>query len=135
MADRYTEAFDSVMAAYRLPKTTDAEKEGRRRAIADSTVTATEVPLATAKASADVARLLLSVAEHGNINALSDCSLAVECARTAVRGALMNVAINLPGIKNPDRADAFARQSEELKRQSEELYKKGTAILLDRQAT
>jgi len=94
------EAFEAVMAAFRLPKGTDAEKATRRTAIQDGTKQATLTPLATARACAEVIELCQAVAEIGNPNAISDAGAGAACAQAGLKAASLNVLINLPSIKD-----------------------------------
>lgn len=93
-------AFNTVMAAYRLPKNTDEEKAARTAAIQDASKKATMVPLAAARASAEVIDLCRPVAEMGNPNVVSDAGVAVLCAQAGLKSAALNVLINLGAIKD-----------------------------------
>jgi methenyltetrahydrofolate cyclohydrolase len=98
LIDRDAEAYDAVVAAYRRPKGTDAEKASRRTGVAQAMRVATDVPLETARAAAALARHARRVAEHGNPNAASDIGVAATLAAAAFSGASMNVETNLDGI-------------------------------------
>ena len=105
-----TEAFNMVMAAFRQPKETDAEKAVRREAIQAATKQATLVPLATARACGGVIELSQVAAEKGNPNAVSDAGAAASCAQAGLKSAALNVLINLPSIK--DEIFVAAQQAE-----------------------
>jgi glutamate formiminotransferase/formiminotetrahydrofolate cyclodeaminase len=110
LVDEDTLAFDELMAAYRMPKGSDREKELRRDAIERATQGATEVPMHAmreAVASMDVAA---AMAEHGLPSSISDAGVGALCARAAARAAWLNVQINAPGLQ--DRAWAEARLAE-----------------------
>lgn len=100
LADADTQAFDRVMAAYRLPKNSDAEKSARSQAIQEALQGATTVPLETLRACANVLTYARVVAEHGNRTAASDAGVAVTLLKAAAAGAQANVQINLDGIKD-----------------------------------
>jgi methenyltetrahydrofolate cyclohydrolase len=104
MVDRDAEAYDAVMAALRLPKGTDAEKAARKEALGRANATATDIPLATAECCAALMGLARGLVGKGNRNALSDLGTSATLAEAGLRGALMNVRINLPGF--PDTAKA-----------------------------
>ncbi|NJN97303.1 MAG: cyclodeaminase/cyclohydrolase family protein [Anaerolineales bacterium] len=93
-------AFDTVMAAYRLPKNSDEEKAARTAAIQAASKKATLVPLAAARACAEVIDLCRPTAEMGNPNVVSDAGVAVLCAQTGLKAAALNVLINLGAIKD-----------------------------------
>ncbi len=95
-------AFGELMAAYKLPKETDEDKQRRSQAIQASLKRATEVPLACARDCAEVIRLSRRAGEHGYLGVISDAGVAVSAAYAAARSAALNVYINAPPLK--DRA-------------------------------
>ncbi|MBM2830573.1 MAG: methenyl tetrahydrofolate cyclohydrolase [Gammaproteobacteria bacterium] len=94
------EVFNQVMAAYGMPKETEAEKAIRSKAIQVALCAATDVPLNCARACAEVIDLSKVVAEKGNKNVISDAGVAVLAAYAALRSAALNVYINVGGIKD-----------------------------------
>ena len=100
LADADAEAFNEVMAAYRLPKASDEEKTARSRAIQQALRGATVVPLDTLRACADALAQAQAVAQPGNRTAASDAGVAVALLRAAAAGAYANVRINLESIKD-----------------------------------
>ncbi len=103
-------AFDQVMAAYGLPKETEAEKRSRSEAIQLGLKAATEVPLACAKLCREVILLSRSVAEKGNRNVISDAGVAVLSAHAGFRSAVLNVHVNTGTIRDADFvADALGQ--------------------------
>ncbi|MEL7609627.1 MAG: cyclodeaminase/cyclohydrolase family protein [Bacillota bacterium] len=132
LADEDTEAFNRVMEAYRLPKATDGEKVLRKEKIAQAVVGATRVPMDTAAQAIAVCNLLARIAVYANSNVLSDCGVAIECARTAAWGAFMNVAINLPGVKDEKLAAAFAVELDSLKKELSFYYDAASAVMSKR---
>jgi formiminotetrahydrofolate cyclodeaminase len=89
-------AYAAVVAARRLPKDTEEEREERTHRVRASMRAAAEVPLQTARMAADVLDLAHRIAPIGNPNAVSDAGVAAQLAAASVRGALLNVRINLP---------------------------------------
>ncbi len=111
--DRDTDAFNQVLAAIRLPRSSDADKATRTAAIEAANQFATQVPLDVLERSVIAAELALGVARDGNPNSVSDAGVAGACALAAAEGAAMNVLINVPALT--DRAVAermLARQAE-----------------------
>jgi len=102
------EAFGKVMAAFALPRQTDAQKAARREAIQSAFKEATRIPLETARACAEVLTLCRPVAEKGNVNALSDVGTGAQVALAGLRGAALNVHINLASIRD----EAFVSEKE-----------------------
>lgn len=106
--DRDTDAFNSVMAAARLPKKTDEDKAAREEAMQEASREAIEVPLAVLERTAEVLELAAAVAERGNPNSASDAAVAALSAGACAEGAYDNVMINLPGITDKDWCDEVA---------------------------
>jgi len=125
-------AFDKVMAGFKLPKNTDAEKAARGAAIQTASKGACEVPLKTMALAVEALKHGLVVAEKGNRNSITDAGVAGFCLKTALQGALLNVFINLPGIKDDDfvtnrksRAVRLVEQARELTAAIEGAVQKG----------
>ncbi|MEP0821297.1 MAG: cyclodeaminase/cyclohydrolase family protein [Ignavibacterium sp.] len=100
LIDQDTEAFNRVMEAFGMPRTTEAEKERRSTAIQEATKQATLVPLEVMKLAERALTLAKSVAEKGNVNSISDAGVAGLMLRAACEGAALNVRINLATLKD-----------------------------------
>ena len=98
--DTDTEAFDAVMACFRMPRKTDEQKAARDAAIMEANKGATLVPLSVLESIPEVLELVAKVVEHGNKNSLSDGGVGGQMARAAAYGAYYNVAINLEGMED-----------------------------------
>jgi glutamate formiminotransferase/formiminotetrahydrofolate cyclodeaminase len=98
LADRDARAYDGVMEAYRLPKSTDEETRLRQSAIAEALRHAAEVPLETAHAASRVLALAVVVAEKGNVNAVTDAGVGALLAFAAFQAASYNVRINISSL-------------------------------------
>ena len=109
LADEDSNAFDGVMASFKLPKDSDEEKQARRNAIRNATLGATEVPYETAKLALELLRYLPELALKGNANAVSDVGVAGLLASAACKGALFNVDINIGSL--PDDMGVEIRTS------------------------
>lgn len=110
LVDEDAAAFNAVMAAYRLPRSTDDEKKARSAAIQDALKEACRVPSEVAKGAVEVLRLAdLAVAE-GAESALSDAAVACLAADAALHGAYLNVMINLALVR--DQVFAAAMRDE-----------------------
>ena len=94
------DVFDQVMVAYGLPKETETEKQARSQAIQAALKAATDVPLACARACAEVITLSRGVAEKGNKNVISDAGVAVLAGYAALKSAALNVYVNVGAIKD-----------------------------------
>ena len=114
LAELDASAYDAVVAARRLPRETDGQRADRATRIAEATREATRIPLSVAESAADVLRLAERIAPLGNPNAVSDAGVAAQLASASVRGALLNVRINLPSLAadDPLRGEAGGRIGE-----------------------
>jgi formiminotetrahydrofolate cyclodeaminase len=114
LMDRDSGAYDLVVAAFRLPKSTEEEKTARSIRIQEALRSATEAPLDTMRACADAIGLAAVIAAFGNRNAASDVHVGLELLRAGLRGAKLNVDVNLSGIKDETFAAAVRREAEHL---------------------
>jgi glutamate formiminotransferase/formiminotetrahydrofolate cyclodeaminase len=112
--DRDTEAFNAVMAGFRMPKSTPEQKEARDKAIADATKQATLVPFEVLRAVPRALELALIVANKGNKNSASDAGVAGASLRTAAEGAWLNVRINLAGMDDEDFKQGLLTEGREI---------------------
>jgi len=100
--DRDSNAYNNVIASFKLPKATEQEQKNRKRAIQEALKNASLVPLDVAKDALKIIELAEKVVRYGNENAVTDGAVAVMMARTAVLSALYNVKINLISINDMD---------------------------------
>ena len=100
LIDEDTNVFNNVMAAYKMPKETDEEKEKRRNAVQNALKNATNVPLDVMKQCVNVLTLAKTVSEKGNKSSVSDAGVAALMSLAGLNSAALNVEINLSGIKD-----------------------------------
>ncbi len=98
--DRDAASYDAVVAAMKLPRSTDAEQAARTAAIEAGSKTAAEVPMETAEVAAEVTRVIESVRPITIPQASSDLAVALDLAAAARRGAVENVRANLPSVRD-----------------------------------
>ena len=111
--DADTRAFNLIMTAFSLPKSTEEEKTTRQKAIQEATKIAMEVPFRVMGAALSSMEVIRAMAEQGNPNSVSDAGVGALCARSAVMGAYMNVLINAAGCEDREFvSDMLARGSE-----------------------
>jgi len=114
LIDADINAYNAMMAAYRMPKESEGDKAQRTAAIQEKTIDATNVPLRMGELCSQIIDLSVPVAEMGNVNAISDAGVGVLLAEAGLQSAALNVQINLRSIKDT----AFvARAESELRRQ------------------
>lgn len=112
--DKDTEAFNLVSDAFKMPKGTDQEKQARSAAIAAGTLVATEVPFHSMELAYRGLLTAQKLVGCSNPNAASDLGVAVLNLMACVKGAWLNVKINLPGVKDPEAAAAFQEKGQKL---------------------
>lgn len=100
LIDEDSDAFNKIMAAFKLPKETDEEKAARTEAIQAATKEAALIPFKVGELANELFCLAEAVIQRGNSNAVTDGAVAAMNARVAVKGAFLNVKINLGGIKD-----------------------------------
>jgi formiminotetrahydrofolate cyclodeaminase len=114
MAAEDIAAFDGLMAAYRLPKSSEEEKAQRTVAIQAGLRVATRTPLDCARACAQVIALAARAGQHGYSGVISDAGVGVLAAHAALRSAALNVYINAPALQDRDFAARSLRELETL---------------------
>jgi formiminotetrahydrofolate cyclodeaminase len=107
-------AYDGVIRARRLPRATDLERQTRDVQVAAATREATRAPLQTARLAEQVLSLAERLAPIGSRNAISDAGVGALLAAAALRGAVLNVQINLPYLDADDALRTIA--TDELER-------------------
>ena len=100
LADEDSAAYDQVVEAMHLAKGTEAEKASRVVALQTAYRHATEIPLETVERCVEALELARQAAEQGNRGASTDCGVAVVLAEAAIRGASLNVRVNLASLKD-----------------------------------
>ena len=101
LADRDADAFESVMAAYRMPKD-EASDQLRTQAIREATIGAARPPLEILFSASELIHQLLELSWACNKNALTDLASSAELAHTAARMAEMNVRVNTDYLEGED---------------------------------
>ncbi|MGD9365608.1 MAG: cyclodeaminase/cyclohydrolase family protein [Desulfobacteraceae bacterium] len=114
--DRDADSYRQVLAALRLPKTTDEEKQARSRAMEAAFRLAADVPLEVAGLSYKIMELAEQGVRLGNPDMITDAGVALVLARSAALGALMNVNINLTYIKDQDVVADMGATAERIKK-------------------
>ena len=111
LAEDDASAYASVVAARRMPKETDDERADRRAQIESAVRAATRAPLEVVLRSSEVLALAEALAPIGNRNAVSDVGVAGLLAAAAIRGAALNVEINVPSLHEGDSLRNEARRA------------------------
>ncbi|MEO0085314.1 MAG: glutamate formimidoyltransferase [candidate division WOR-3 bacterium] len=134
LIDEDAESFKKVMAAYKRPKMTEAERQERDAAISEALKVAAETPLRTMELALEVLRLCRPVVEFGNKSSISDAGVGAMNLQTALNGARLNVLINLSGIKDQQCVTAKREAVDELAAEAEKLTREYLDIVSRRMA-
>ncbi|XFA98820.1 cyclodeaminase/cyclohydrolase family protein [Candidatus Izemoplasma sp. B36] len=105
--DEDTEAFNLVMAAFKLPKETDNDVQKRNEAIQLGTIQCIKTPMKVATLAKQCLSKMEYIIQNSNRNTVSDQGVAVLSFYTAFVGAIMNVKINLPGLNKLELAKEY----------------------------
>lgn len=121
LVDEDTRAFTEIMNAFGLPKSTEQEIAARTSAIIAATKSATLVPYKVMEVSFNSMEVMLEMAKTGLPASISDAGVGAMCARTAIRGAHLNVRINVKDLDAPEFVSDVLHKAKTIERKSEEL--------------
>ena len=124
LVEEDTQAFNKVMEANRLPATTDEEKDIKKENLDNANKYAIQIPLETAQKCLRVIELSQELVTNGNPNSVSDAGVAAEVALAGLRGACMNVMINLSEIDDTSYCEALQNEVDSLIKNGESIHKK-----------
>jgi glutamate formiminotransferase / formiminotetrahydrofolate cyclodeaminase len=110
--DADTNAFDAMMAAAKMPRSTDEEKAARRKAVRAARIQGIETPLGVLTRTIEALEMA-EIAMQGNPNARSDVGVAISTARACAEGAWMNVRINLMDMKDKKLRASYQKEADQ----------------------
>jgi glutamate formiminotransferase/formiminotetrahydrofolate cyclodeaminase len=105
LVDEDTVAFNKVMEANRMLAATDGERATKAVAVGKANKYAIEIPLEAAECCFRVIELSEILVEKGNPISVTDAGVAAEVGLAGVRGAAMNVLVNLSGVEDNSYCD------------------------------
>jgi glutamate formiminotransferase/formiminotetrahydrofolate cyclodeaminase len=114
LVDEDTEAFNAIIDAFALPKRSEEEKAARSEAIQEATKNAALIPFMVMETALTGFELLREMVEKGNPNSISDAGVGVIALRSCIRGAYMNVRINVSGLDDRIFADDLIHRGNEI---------------------
>ncbi len=117
-------AYGEVIQAFKLPKTTDEEIRVRQQAIQRAFQKAVETPIQILTGCVECLYLVAEVAILGNPSAYSDLKVAEYLCQAGARGAIENIDINLPSIKDPQYLKDTQTRFSKIKDSLEEVSKR-----------
>ena len=112
LVDEDTEAYNGILKAFELPKKSDEEKALRSAAVEAATLHASLVPLTVMKEAFKVFELLEEMTAKGNPNSVTDGAVGVLAVRACIRGAFLNVKINVKGLKDRLKAEELIAEAQ-----------------------
>ncbi len=112
LAEEDTRAFNKVMEALTMPKTTEEEKETRDKAIYEATINAIEVPFKVMQTAYKGFDIIDAMVEKGNPGSVSDAGVGALALRSAILGAWLNVNINISGFDDKKAVRKFLEEGE-----------------------
>jgi glutamate formiminotransferase/formiminotetrahydrofolate cyclodeaminase len=119
MVDKDTDAFNTIMEAFGLPKDSDEDKKARKEAIARATKVAIEIPMKVAELSLASMEVMRVMALEGNPNSITDAGVGALCARTAVIGACMNARVNAKDYEDKAFSEGVLQACSKLESEAE----------------
>lgn len=114
LIDEDTIAYDEVIKALKMPKDTEENKRVRSEALQKAYINAMNVPLKLARLSGEAFTPTMLIAEYGNPNAISDAAVGAILLYAAIEGAVLNIKVNIPYIKDREIVESANNESEEL---------------------
>ncbi|MDF2505494.1 MAG: methenyl tetrahydrofolate cyclohydrolase [Clostridium sp.] len=112
------EAFLELINAFKMPKDTESSRKLRSKAIAKGYEAASKIPMELAEKSNEIYKAIDIACEYGNKSAISDAGCAAILIHSVVEIAILNININLPGIKDENIKHSLEEQSQRLLEQS-----------------
>ncbi|MEX0981153.1 MAG: glutamate formimidoyltransferase [Bacteroidales bacterium] len=119
LVDEDTDAFNRIMEAFGLPKSTAEEKEIRSRLIAEATIGAIEVPLEVMNTAFRGYEIAEAMIKNGNPNSITDAGVGVLAIHAAIEGAWLNMLVNAAEIKEEQRVQEMLRMGEKVRTESD----------------
>ena len=119
LVDEDTNAFNRIIEAFGLPKGSAEEKAARTQAIQDATKYAIEIPFKVMETAYNSMEVMRAMADCGLQASISDAGVGALCARTAVRGAHLNVKINTGSLKDKAFVDDILAKAQKVSESAE----------------
>lgn len=126
LADKDAAVFAPLAAAYGMPAETGEQKAEKERVMEENLLEASLVPMQMLEKVSAVLDILSLLEDKGSRMAVSDVGVAVQFARAALTGAVMNIYINTRSMKDREKAEELNAKAEKLTetgvKQADEIY-------------
>lgn len=128
LVDEDTNAYNAILMAFEMAKGNDEEKAARAAAVEEATKQASLVPLTVMQEAVKTFELLSEMIKKGNPNSVTDAAVGVLATRACIRGAFLNVQVNVKGLKDRVFVEDLLTRGREIERlaaaSEEELIRK-----------
>ncbi|MBW7935940.1 MAG: cyclodeaminase/cyclohydrolase family protein, partial [Flavobacteriales bacterium] len=114
LVDEDTASFNLILEAFRLPKQTAEEQAFRKNAIQEATKYATEIPFRVMQTVYEALPIAEAMIHKGLPSSVSDGAVGVICMQAAMRGAYLNVKINIRSIQDKAFVAEMLGQADQL---------------------
>jgi glutamate formiminotransferase/formiminotetrahydrofolate cyclodeaminase len=121
LVDEDTDAYNSILDAFGMPKSNEEEKAARSAAVEAATKKASMVPLTVMKEACKNYELLAEMISKGNPNSVTDAAVGVLATRACIRGAFLNVKVNVKGLQDRTFADSLLAEGREMETWASEM--------------
>jgi formiminotetrahydrofolate cyclodeaminase len=111
LVDEDAHAYDRVMTAFRLPRSSEDEKDNRRRSIQEALVPATETPLEIVECCQGALRLAVPLLGKLNPNVLSDLAAGIDLVAAAAHAASHNADVNIAMMSDDETIGRYTERT------------------------
>jgi len=123
LVDEDTNAFNMIMKAFGMPKSSDEEKKERKAAIEEATKKAILVPFKVMEIAYGAYELIEEMVKEGNPNSATDAGVGALAVRSCIKGAYLNVCVNTEGLEDKKFGKEIKTKAAEINAQSEKKEK------------
>ncbi len=114
LVDEDTDAYNGIIEAFSLPRKSEEEKAVRDAAVEAATLHASQVPLTVMKEAFKVFEMLGEMTTKGNPSSVTDGAVGVLAVRACIRGAFLNVRINVKDLKDRTKAQELVAEAQQI---------------------
>lgn len=132
LVDEDTMAFNYIMKAFGMPKSSEEEKKERKEAIEKATKNAILVPFRVMEIAYGAYELIEAMVKEGNPNSVTDAGVGALAVRSCIKGAYLNVCVNTEGLEDKQFGEDIKAKASELNARSEKTEQKIVEKVLDR---
>lgn len=112
--EKDAEVFSKIIDCYKMPKNTEEEKKKRSERLGRAFEAAAKVPNELAEAAEEVYDLIYLCCKYGNKNLISDAGCAAIMCSSTIESSVLNMSVNLSGIKDEKIKEILSKSSSEL---------------------